>query len=534
MHNLLIIDDLSEAGIALLEENPEVSYRIFDALEPSKLLQAVADADAVILNDQTPFDRKLLKAAKKLKVIGRTSVRVSDIDVEAATQKGVMVINTPQTNTISAAEHTMALMLAACRHLPQAHFAMQQGNLSPKAWQGIEIYGKTLGLIGLGNVGRLVAERAKAFGMSVIAYDPYVSELIGRDLGVTLVDFADLLSESDIISLHPIVTEETIELINSDAVEHMKNGAILVNVASGRLIDPDAVADGLRSGKLAGVAMDGPFGSKPEDNPFINLPNAISTPSLATQSEEAKSAVSAEIVRNVLGVLQGTAYRNVINIAWPKDAELKKIQPYTDLARTIGKLQMQLAPAVIERIEIQISGDDMQPLVRPMAAGLLTGLLSAEKQTINHVNAPYVAKQKGLIISQEYDMEEADYSNLISCRVQWRDDSGALGSRLISGVLFGGREPRIVQVDEYRIEAKPEGIMLVLRNKDIPGVIGQVATLLATYQVNIAEWRLGREAPGGEALSFINLDGEPPDGVMHALGQAPAVTSVQLVRLHAN
>lgn len=524
MFHIVLTEQIGESGYKLLEQDRNVTVHLIDPNNNKELAKHIKLCHAIVVDAKTQLDEKLLSKAKNLKVIGRTGIRLRNIDVDFATRQGIIIINTPQANAQSAAEHTLALMLSICRQVPQSNSNFAQNN-----WRVADIANKTLGIVGLGAIGQLVAERAQAFGMQVIAMDPYVSEIVGRDLGVTLVDMEDLLSESDIISLHTVVTEETIQLINKQSIEQMKDGAFLVNIASGRLVDGNALAQALKSGKLAGAALDGFLGHRPDDDPVRGLPNVIQTPGLSTRSEEAIAAVSSEIAQNVLDAIHGNAYRNAINMAWPTGGQVAEVQPYIDLAKTIGRIQRQLVPETIDRVEIEIAGDDMQPMVRAMAAGLLNGLLENRAQNINHINAPFIAKDHGLQITQEYGIGEADYSNLITCRAQWRDASGKAQQKTIAGVLFGGREPRIVKVDEYRIEAKPEGVMLVLRNKDIPGVIGQVATLLATYQVNIAEWRLGREAPGGEALSFINLDGEPPDGVMHALGQAPAVTSVQLV-----
>ncbi|MEM9776184.1 MAG: phosphoglycerate dehydrogenase [Chloroflexota bacterium] len=526
MFHIVLTHQIGNAGYRLFEADSQVTVHLVDPHDEKEFTAQVKRCHALLVDSETQLDQSVLASAKNLKVIGRTGIRVRNIDLDFATHQGIMVINTPQANAGSAAEHTLALMLALCRQIPESN-----ANFAQKDWRVADLANKTLGIVGLGAIGRLVAAKAQAFDMQVLAMDPYVSEIVGRDLGVTLVDMDDLLAESDIISLHTVVTEETVQLINQESIQKMKDGAFLINVASGRLINGDALAAALKSQKLAGVALDGVLGSSPEDDPLCNLPNVIRTPSLATKSSEAIAAVSSEIARNVLDALHGNAYRNVINMAWPVDGNVDDVQPYVDLARTIGHIQRQLVPETIGRVEIEISGDDMRPMVRAMAAGLLTGLLETRADIVNHINAPFIAKDCGLHITQEYGIGEADYSNLITCRAQWRDENGTTQQKTIAGVLFGGREPRIVQVDEYRIEAKPEGTMLVLRNKDIPGVIGQVATLLATYQVNIAEWRLGREAPGSEALSFINLDGEPPDGVMHALSQAPAVTSVNLIHI---
>ncbi len=533
MKKILIVNELGDAGVHLLEADNEIDFQILKSADEELLLQAVSDIDAIIVDGSMQVTEKIIQAAKKLRVIGRTGIRVRNIDLNAATRQGIIVINTPQANAVSAAEHTLALMLASCRRIPQANLAMAAGEHLSKRLHGIDLQGKTLGIVGLGAIGRLVAARAQAFDMQVIAVDPYVSELVGRELGVTLVDLDDLLRDSDIITLHTVVSEETIELINAETLSKTKDGLVLINISSARLIDPQAVADALRAGKLAGAAMDGPFGESLAENPLLGLEGAINTPSLATQSEDAIAAVSVEIVENTLAALRGTAYRNTVNMAWPAEADVALVQAYVQLAERIGALQFQLASEKIERVEIEVSGEAMRSMVRPMAAGLLSGLLKGYdlKQAINHINAPFIAKENGVHISQEYGIGEADYSNLITCRVQWRDDEGQIGKRSIAGVLFGSREPRIVQIDSFRIEAKPEGTILVMANKDVPGVIGQVATLLATYGVNIAEWRLGRSGPMEDALAFINLDGDPPSAVIDALRQAPQVTMAQIIKL---
>jgi D-3-phosphoglycerate dehydrogenase len=344
---------------------------------------------------------------------------------------------------------------------------------------------------------------------------------------VTLVDLDDLLAQSDWITLHTAATPETENIINADTIGQMKGGVRIVNAARGKLIDDEALIQALREGRVAAAAVDVYRQEPPQNNPLIGMPNVLHTPHLGASTREAQRAVATEIVEQVLQALRGEDYRNALNMPIPGGAEFAGARPYVSLAEKIGVLHGALAQETIERVEIEVSGEDVDQLVRPVAAALLKGLFQwSGDESVNYINAPLIADERGIAVTQTTGVASIDYPNLISCRVRW---SG--GHRTLAGVLFGGSEPRIVQVDQYQLDANPKGNVLILQNRDVPGVIGQVGTILAAYDVNIGEWRMGRETPGGEALSFINLDNDPPPPVLEALEKIPAITQVKLVKL---
>lgn len=528
MFRILVSDKLGAEGLERLAQATDITYDVKTGLSKAELLAIIPNYDALIVRSGTKADAALLKAGTRLIVVGRAGMGVDNVDVEAATLRGIIVMNTPGANSIATAEQTMALMLAASRHTAQAHSSLAAGEWKRSALSGQELYQKTLGVVGFGRIGRLVTERAQAFGMTVIAYDPFVSEEVGRAMNVTLVDLDELLAQSDYITLHTSLTPETQNMINETTIAQMKKGVIIINVARGKLIDEAALAAGLKSGQVQAAGID-VFSSEPPqaDNPLLKLPNVVHTPHLGASSVEAQREVSIQIVDQVLDVLRGVDFRNAVNMPFQVGSDFAAIRPYLGLAEKIGRLQASLAPEPVERLELSVRGEAVEKLVKAIAAGLLKGILVERiNDSVNYTNAPLLAHEHGISITQTNGLATADYPNQIICRAFWPG-----GERLIAGVLFGGGEPRIVQVDSYKLEAKPEGFVLVLQNQDVPGVIGQVGTILSAYEVNIGEWRLGRDKPGGQALSFINLDSRPSATVVDALEQITAVTQAKLVAL---
>ncbi|VAW40395.1 D-3-phosphoglycerate dehydrogenase, partial [hydrothermal vent metagenome] len=423
---------------------------------------------------------------------------------------GIIIMNTPQANSIATAEQAMTLMLAASRHTAPAHASLKAREWKRSQYVGTELYRKVLGIIGFGRIGRLVAKRAQAFGVEILAYDPYVSEEVGQKLGVTLVDLEDLLAQSNYISLHTALLPETENIINAQAVSQMKPGMILINAARGKLVDEAAVAEGLKNGRIKTAAIDVYQKEPPLDSPLIGLPNVLHTPHLGASTEEAQRDVATQIVDQVLDALRGTDFRNAINLPFQAGPDFAETLPYMELGEKLGSLHCYLAEGSIRRVEIEVRGETVNELIKPIAAGLLKGILEKSiSDEVNYINAPLLAEEHGISVAQTKTATSLDYSNLISCRVTWDG-----GQRTLSGMLFGGVEPRIVQVDDFKLDARPDGYVLVMQNKDINGVIGQVGTILAAYKVNIAEWRMGRDKLGGEALSFINLDSEPDKDVV--------------------
>lgn len=525
MFRILISDKLGQDGLDRLAEAADASYDMKTGMSKAELLVTIPEYDALIIRSGTKVDQDVFAAAKQLKVVGRAGIGVDNIDIRAATMHGVIVMNTPQANSIATAEQTMALMLAASRYTAQAHQSLHAGEWKRSQFTGQQLYRKVLGIIGFGRIGRLVAKRAQAFGMEVVAYDPFVSEEVGREYHVTLVDMDDLLVQADYITLHTALVPETEKIINADVIKRMKDGVVFINVARGKLVDEAALAAGLQSGKIAAAGIDVFYAEPPKDSPLLTLPNVVHTPHLGASTREAQRDVATQIVDQVLNALRGVDFRNAINLAFHAGPDFETTRPFMALGEKLGLLQAHLAEGPIRKVEIEVCGELADNMIKPIAASLLKGLL--EKSTadaVNYINAPILAEENGISVAQAKGMVHADYPNLISCRVHWQG-----GQRLLSGVLFGDGKPRLVQVDEYQLEAKPEGALLVMQNKDVPGVVGQVGTLLAAYEVNIGEWRMGRTAPGSAALSFINLDNEPPAAVLHALERIPAVTQVKLI-----
>ncbi len=528
MYRILVSDKLGAAALERLKEHADMSVDVKTGLSKEDLLAVIPDYDALIVRSGTQVTAEVLAAAKKLRVVGRAGVGVDNIDVKAATMSGVVVMNTPGANSMATAELTMALMLAVSRNIPQAHASLKAHEWRRSEFVGVQLYNKVLGIVGFGRVGKLVAERAQAFGMEVLAFDPIALEETAREMGVMLVEMDELLAKSDYITLHAALNPSTSKLINAETIAQMKDGVILINAARGKLIDEAAVAAALQSGKMKAAAVD-VYSSEPPpaDHPLIGLPNVVHVPHLGASTHEAERDVGIQIVGQVVAALRGTDYTYAVNMPFELEGDYATVRPYLELAETLGRLHAGLADRPIRRLEVEVQGDIVGGLVRAIGAALLKGLLEKDADVaVNYINAPVLAHERNIAMTQTVGINSLDYPNLIAARAVCDR-----GERLLAGVLFGGTEPRIAQMDNYRLEARPEGVVLIMQNRDVPGVIGQVGTLLASYGLNIGEWRLGRNKPGGEALSFINLDAEPAEDALRALMEIDAVTQAKVVRL---
>jgi len=528
MFRILVSDDIGAHGIDILKAAADAECDVNTGLTPDELIAAIDGYDALIVRSATKVSEAVLASASNLKIIGRAGMGVDNIDVTAATQRGVIVMNTPSANSVATAEQTMALMLATTRHTAAAHQTLAEGRWERSKYAGTELSGKTLGVVGFGRIGRLVAARARAFEMEIIAFDPYVSEEVAQDAGVTLVNLDDLYAGADYITLHVPSSPSTDNLISAESIATMKDGVVIINAARGSLVDEVALADALTAGKVRAAGID-VYRTEPPDesHPLIGLANVVHTPHLGASTAEAQRDVSAQIADQILDALRGTDIRNAVNLPFAAGPEFVTAMPYMALADKLGVLQFHMAPSPVRRVEIEVRGEVAEKLTRPIAAGLLAGLLRNHLAgDVNYVNAPLLAQQHGITVSQAKGVAAADYTNLVSCRVHWDD-----GSRTMAGVLFGGSEPRLVQVSDYHLDVDPSGLLLIMLNKDVPGVIGMVGTTLGRFGVNIAEWRLGRSEPGVEALSFINLDAEPPEEALEALRSERAIVKLLLLRL---
>jgi D-3-phosphoglycerate dehydrogenase / 2-oxoglutarate reductase len=528
MFKVLIPDDLSQAGLDLLRADAGVVVELGKKMPRKELLERIADFDALIVRSDTLVDEEVIAAGAKLRVIGRAGIGVDTINVDAATRRGIIVMNTPQANTTATCEHTMAMILALTRHIPQADASMRKLEWNRSKFMGAQLAGKTLGIIGFGRIGREVAKRAQAFGMEVIAADPYVSEESARAARVQLMSYDDLLAQADFVTLHSSLTQGSRNLLDAERLARMKPTARVINVARGALIDMDALYTALSTGKLGGAAIDVFETEPPGDLPLFKLPNVIITPHLGASTAEAQRDVSIQMAEQILDALHDRDVRNAVNFPPIDPALLPAIRPYLKLAEKLGTLQAHLLEGRLQRVEVEYVGDDVAPHVKPLTVALLRGLLAPVlgRDSVNYVNAPVIANERGIVVTQALNLLEGDYTSLLTCRAVTDQ-----GEHLVAGTCFSDTDPRIVQIDNFRIDAIPDGLALVISSRDVPGVVGRVGTILGANYVNIAEYRLGRTKAGDRAMSFVNLDNAVPEYAMKALRDLPEVVWVKQMEL---
>jgi len=535
-YRILVTDIINDAGLELLRSAEDVEVDIIRHLSAAELRERGVRYDALITRSGTALDAAFFKATTgHVRIAARAGVGLENIDVQAATLAGVMVMNIPEVNARAAAEHAFALLLALCRNVPQANARLREGVWERQSFLGMQLAGKTLGIIGMGRIGRLVAARAHAFDMHVIAFDPYVSEEVADSLRVELVEVLDeIFPRADFITLHTQLTDETRGLIGAREIALMKKGVRIINTARGALIDESALLEALESGQVAGAGLD-VFQTEPifgVSEALVQLPNVVATPHLGASTLEAQDDVSIRIAQQVLDALRGTGYRNVVNLPFANDADYRAIAPFMVLAEKIGSLLMQLLRGKIfplSNLQAQVTyhGPDVQNHAKPLTVAMLKGLLTPILgDSINYVNAPQFAHDRDLTISQGMLPGVEDYANVIACRLSVGDEK-----HLVVGTLLTHSTLRIVRIDDMPMDALPAGFVLVVRSRDVPGVIGQVATLLGRAKINIAEYRLGRDGPGGTALAFINLDSEAPEIVLAELRTLDPIIEVRQVNL---
>ncbi len=524
-YNILIPDDLSVAGLELLHADPAMHVDVVKKMPRAELLEKIGDYDALIVRSETKVDEEVIAKGTKLRVVGRAGIGVDTIDVDAATRRGIIVMNTPQANTTATCEHTVAMMLALARNIPQADVSLHKGEWTRSKFMGVQLQGKTLGIIGLGRIGTQVAKRAQAFGMEIVAFDPYVSEEQARANKVVLLSLDEVLAQSDFVTLHSSLTQGSRGLLDEAAIAKMKPGARVINVARGALVDLDALYQAISAGKLGGAALD-VFEEEPPqtEHPLFKLPNVVVTPHLGASTAEAQRDVSIQIAEQVIDALHERDVRNAVNFPPIDPAALPVVRPYLALAEKLGKLQSNMMEGRLHKVEVEYRGEDVAPHVKPLTVALLRGLLAPQlgSDRVNFVNAPIIANERGITVTQALNITSEDYTNLVSCRV-----TTDVEERTIAGTLFDGSVPHIVQIDGFRIDAVPDGLVLIISSRDVPGVIGRVGTILGANYVNIAEYRLGRTRAGDRAMSFINLDNPAPDYALKALRDLPEVVSVK-------
>ncbi len=526
---VLVADALGEAGLAELKKDPSLQVDERPGVKPEELKQIIEHYDAIIVRSGTHLTKDILEKATRLRVIGRAGVGVDNVDLEAATKRGIIVMNTPEGNTISTAEHTFSLLMALARNIPQAYQSIRGGEWKRQLFLGTELHGKVLGVIGFGRIGREVAKRAIAFGMRVVAFDPFISKASFKEFPIEFVDLNILLGLSDFITVHTPLTPETKHILNSETFKLCKRGVRIINCARGGIVEEKALLEALQTGIVAGAALDVFEKEPPGDNPLLKLPQVITTPHLGAATQEAQENVAVDVARQVVDALHDRAIKNAVNLPNLDPETFKVLRPWLTLAEKIGMLHTQLFGGSLQSVTIRYGGEvtkyDAAPLTIAVLKGLLTPICG---ETVNFVNAPAMAKDRGIVVNESRTTQAEDFSNYIELEVLQNHEPIR-----IMGTIFGNKIPRIVRINEFLIDVEPVGVVLFLKNEDQPGVVGTVGTILGKNKINIAEMSLGR-VPKGEkmlAMTIINTDNEIPQSVIQEIKKFSPILDVKVVKL---
>ena len=523
---ILVLEGITERGAEILRSEGW-TLDMEKALPPAELVKKVAPYQAILVRSGSQMTAEVIEAAKNLKVIGRAGVGVDNVDLQAATRRGVLVMNSPGGNTISTAELAVALMLALSRNLAPADASMKAGTWDRKTFAGVELFGKRLGVVGFGRIGREVAARGRAFGMEVQAFDPFVSPALAENAHVTLRTLDELLQSSDYISLHTTLTPETKHLIGKDALTKVKAGVRIVNAARGELIEDEALLAALDSGRVAGAALDVHAQEPPKDWRLSKHPKVLALPHLGASTKEAQERVGTDIAQQVRDYLKGGVIQSAVNFYSLAGDLYDKVRPAMDLAERLGLFVGQACKGSLERLELGVYGDLREIDVKPILAAAVTGVLRphmAEGLTL--VNALDVARERKIEILESTSTAAVSFANLVVLRLKTSEEE-----LQVAGTVFGGGHLRLVDVDSVEVDTIPQGNVLVVRNDDTPGIVGRVGTLLGSHGVNIARMGLGRKPGSGRAIMLIEVDGEVQGAVIDELARVPGIREARFLRL---
>ncbi len=524
---VLISDSLSKEALEILEKEKELKVDVNTKLTPDELKKTIKDYDALLVRSATKVTKDIIAAAVKLKIIGRAGVGLDNVDVEAASKNGIIVVNTPAGNTISTAEHTLSMILALSRSIPQADLSVKRGEWERKKFMGVELYGKTLGIVGLGRIGTEVAKRALSFGMKVLACDPFLSADKAKDLGIELVDPKAIYKNADFITVHTPLTNETRHMISDKEFAIMKKSVRLINCARGGIIDEEALVKAIEAGKVAGAAFDVFEEEPPKHSKLSKLDKVVLTPHLGASTEEAQMNVAIDVANTVRDALLGRGVRNAVNVPCVDPEIYKVLEPYLKLAENIGCMQTQLVDGHIKKVKIRYVGDllkyDLSPFTATIMKGMLTPIL---QETVNFVNSLVIAKERGIAVVESKTAEIQDFASLICVEVETDKVTSS-----IYGTLFTKVDPRIVRINDFYVDFVPEGNMLMVFNKDVPGIIGHIGTILGKNKINVASVSFGREEKGGRAISVWNIDSEVPKKVLDEIKSSKNVYELKLIKL---
>ena len=527
MKKVLLSDTLSDGWQDVFDGESDIQVDVNTGLSESELCEIVGDYSALIVRSSTQVTRKVLEAGDNLQVIGRAGVGVDNIDLDAATERGVVVMYAPSGNTISTAELTLAMLLSLSRNIPQATTSLKGGQWDRKSYTGVELAGKTLGIIGVGRVGQQVASYARSFGLKLLGIDPFLSDERARQLDVDLVSYDELFAEADYITLHTVLNDSTRNLIDAGALARCKTGVRIINCARGGLVDEQALLEAIESGKVAGAALD-VYDSEPppEDYPLLKRPEVICTPHLGASTLEAQEKVAIQIAEEVKNALLDRPFQNAVNLPSIDSAHFEEISPYLVLAEKVGSLHAQLMSGHLRRIMCQFQGVIREYATGPLTADVLKGVLSSStEEPVTQVNARIFADRRGIKI-EETKSDHQDYVNLITVDCETSEETTA-----ISATVFGRRDARLVRFDDIEVKAKLEGHMLFLSNKDEPGVVGRLGLILSEANINISDLALGRKEAGSEAIMVFNIDTPAPSDLLERIENEDLVYWVKQVNL---
>ena len=523
---VLISDSLSPAAVQIFKDHGlAVEFQPKLGSDKARLADLIGDFDGLAVRSATKVTAKLIERAKSLKVIGRAGIGVDNVDIPAATAKGIIVMNTPFGNSITTAEHAITLMLALARQIPQADSSTQAGKWEKNRFMGVEITGKTLGIIGCGNIGSIVADRAHGLRMKVVAYDPFLSPERALDLGVEKVELGELFRRADFITLHTPLTDKTRNIVDAAAIASMKKGVRIINCARGGLVDEAALRQALDSGQVAGAAFDVFVEEPATQNPLFGHPNVVCTPHLGAATTEAQENVALQIAEQMSDYLLRGAISNAVNFPSITAEEAPKLKPFVALAERLGSFAGQLTETAITKVQLAYEGAVAQMNTKALTSAALAGLLRPMLQDVNVVSAPVIAKERGIVVEEMTRAASGDHDSLVTLTVVTERQS-----RAVAGTVFADGRPRIVNIKGIRMDAEFGRSMIYITNLDKPGFIGRFSSTLGDAGINIATFHVGRDAPGGNAIALIEIDGELPQAVLAAVRALPQVQQAKLLR----
>ncbi len=523
---VLVSDNISPKGVAILQK-AGLEVDVKTGMKPEELKACIGEYHGLVIRSATKVTAEIIDAAVNLKVIGRAGSGLDNVDKAAASKKGIVVMNTPGGNTITTAEHSIAMLFSVARLIPQATASMKAGKWEKKKFMGVELFNKTLGILGLGNIGSQVAKKAHGLEMNVIAYDPFLSEEKARTLGIRKVSLDELFALSDFITIHTPLTPETKGIVNAETMARMKDGVRIINCARGGIINEHDLYEALKSGKVAGAALDVLEKEPPVDNPLLTLDSVICTPHLGASTEEAQENVALAVAEQIVDYLINGTIRNAVNFPSIPADQVPRLQPYISLAEKLGSFSAQIFEGGITEITVEYGGEAAEINSAPVTIAAIKGLLSPILlETINFVNAPFIARERGIEVKETKTKDSGDYQSIICLRIK----SGDRESRVV-GTLFSRKDPRIIMIDDFKVEIVPDGELLLMSNNDKPGVIGNIGTLLGANGINIARMHFGRETAGGKAISVVSIDSAPTPEIMQKIKALPNILSVRRICL---